>query len=69
DQALADVARERLAQVRKAGIEVKFLLLDREFFSVEAIRYFQASRHPFLMPMVGRGRKADHPQGQRILTS
>ena len=62
-QALADVARELLAQVRKAGIAVKFLLLDREFFSVEAIRYFQASRHPFLMPVVGRGRKADHPLG------
>jgi hypothetical protein len=62
-QALAEVARELLAQVRKAGIRVKLLVLDREFYSVEMIRYLQAARRPFLMPVVAHGRKADHPLG------
>jgi Transposase DDE domain len=62
-QALAEVARELLVQVRKTGIHVKLVVVDREFYSVEVIRYFQAARCPFLMPVVGHGRKADHPLG------
>jgi hypothetical protein len=30
---------------------------------VAVIRYLQASRRPFLMPLVLRGRKPDHPKG------
>jgi hypothetical protein len=37
--------------------------LDRGFFSVSVIRYFQAARTPFLMPVPLRGRKNDHPKG------
>jgi putative transposase len=39
------------------------LLLDRGFFSVGVIRYLQAARHPFLMPVICRGRKLDDPRG------
>ena len=39
------------------------LLLDRGFYSVNVIRYLQAARYPFLLPVVCRGRKADHPLG------
>jgi putative transposase len=60
---LADLARELLRQVRAAGIPVRFLVLDREFYSVEVIRYLQAARMPFLMPVVCHGRSADHPLG------
>jgi putative transposase len=38
-------------------------LLDRGFCSVEVIRYLHQARYPFLMPLVRRGRKPDHPQG------
>jgi hypothetical protein len=60
---MADLARELLRQVRAAGIEVHFLVLDREFYSVAVIRYLQAARTPFLMPVVCHGRSADHPLG------
>ncbi len=60
---LADLARELLQQVRAAGIKIRFLVLDREFYSVAVIRYLQAARTPFLMPVVCHGRPADHPLG------
>ena len=60
---LADLARELLQQVRAAGIQIRFLVLDREFCSVAVLRYLQAARTPFLMPVVCHGRPADHPLG------
>src|SRR5512142_2020214 len=60
---MADLARALLKQVRAAGIAVRFLVLDREFYSVAVIRYLQAARVPFLMPVVCHGRPADHPLG------
>lgn len=60
---MADLARELLKQVRAAGIKVRFLVLDREFYSVAVIRYLQAARTPFLVPVVCHGRPADHPLG------
>src|SRR5258708_15183500 len=62
-QTMEDVTKELLRQVKKAGIHVRFLVLDREFYSVAVIRYLQAARTPFLMPVVGHGRKPDHPLG------
>nr|WP_237722732.1 hypothetical protein [Singulisphaera acidiphila] len=63
DMTMADVVRELLTQVRAAGVKVRYTALDREFSSVEVIRYLQQARVPFLMPVVGRGCKADHPRG------
>ena len=60
---LADLIRELLAQVRAAGVAIRLLVLDRAFYSVEVIRYLQAARRPFLMPVVCHGRSADHPLG------
>jgi IS4 transposase len=34
------------------------LLLDRGFYGVDVVRYLQAARYPFLMPVVHRGRKS-----------
>jgi hypothetical protein len=61
--AMADVLRTVLREAARAGVRSRLLLLDRGFYSVAVIRYLQAGRHPFLMPAVCRGRKADHPQG------
>jgi len=58
-----DVVRDLLRQVRKSGVQVRLLLLDRGFYSVGVIRYLQAARCPFLMPAIRRGRKPDHPKG------
>ena len=62
-EAMADVVQRLLQQARKTGVQPRYLLLDRGFFSVDVIRYLQASRTPFLMPVVCRGRKLDHPKG------
>jgi putative transposase len=52
------VVQRLLRQARAAGVKCKLLLLDRGFYSVAVIRYLQAARCPFLMPIVQRGRKA-----------
>ena len=60
---MEEVTKELLRQARKAGIRVRFLVLDRGFYSVAVIRSLQAARTPFLMPMVCHGRTPDHPLG------
>jgi hypothetical protein len=60
---LKDVLQRLLKQARSVGVKPQLLLLDRGFYSVDVIRYLQAARHPFLMPTVIRGRKADDPRG------
>lgn len=62
-EALERVLQRLLQQVARAGVRLRYLLLDRGFWSVNIIRYLQAARYPFLMPVPCRGRKADHPKG------
>lgn len=62
-EALEVVLRRLLQQASRAGIRPRLLLLDRGFSSVGVIRYRQAARTPFLMPVIGRGRKASDPRG------
>jgi putative transposase len=58
---LKETLQRLLKQVRSLGVKIRFLLLDREFYSVNVIRYLQASRTPFLMPVAHRGRKPADP--------
>jgi len=60
---LAGVIKRLLKLVRKAGVRPSLVLLDRGFFSVGVIRYFQAARTAFVMPVPIRGRKKDHAKG------
>jgi putative transposase len=60
---LPEVIRRLLQQAAKAGVRPRYLLLDRGFCSVAVIRYLQAARYAFLMPLPLRGRPADHPKG------
>ena len=62
-QPLPEVIRALLRQAATAGVRPRYLLLDRGFCSVAVIRYLQRARYPFLMPLVLRGRQADHPKG------
>jgi Transposase DDE domain len=62
-QPLKEVIRELLRQAARAGVRPRFLLLDRGFCSVAVVRYLQRAGYPFLMPLVLRGRQADHPDG------
>src|SRR5207247_6649793 len=57
------VVGDLLRQVRKSGVKVRCLLLDRGFYSVNVIRYLQAARCPFVMPVIRRGRRPSDPKG------
>jgi putative transposase len=60
---LQEVLRRLLTRLSRLGIAPGLLLLDRGFWSVAVIRYLQAARRAFLMPVVLRGRRAGHPEG------
>ena len=60
---LPEVIQRLLRRLSQLGVSVRMLLLDRGFWSVSVIRYLQRARYPFLMPVVLRGRQADHPRG------
>jgi Transposase DDE domain len=60
---LKDVLQELLHLVSQAGLRPGLLLLDRGFYNAEIIGYLQRARRPFLMPVTGHGRDADHPKG------
>jgi DDE family transposase len=53
---LKDVVQRLLRQAASVGIRPRLLLLDRGFYSVAVVRYLQAARYPFLMPVVCHGR-------------
>src|SRR5512143_1264736 len=62
-ESLKDVVQRLLRQAASVGIRSRLLLLDRGFYSVAVIRYLQAGRHPFLMPVVCHGRAPKQPGG------
>jgi hypothetical protein len=62
-EALKDVVQRLLRQAARVGIRPRLLLLDRGFYSVAVVRYLQAARHPFLMPVVCHGHAPKHPKG------
>src|SRR5215469_5503053 len=69
-QPLQEVVRDLLRQAARAGVRPRYLLLDRGFWSVDVLRYLRQGRHPFLLPVPCRGRKAGHtkgPGGTRVL--
>src|SRR5438552_12792976 len=60
---LAEVLQRLLRQAARAGVRPRYLLLDKGFCSVAVIRYLQRARYGWLMPLVTRGRRPDHPKG------
>lgn len=61
--ALPGVLKRLLREAARASVQPRYLLLDRGFCSVDVIRYLQNARYAWLMPLVLRGRKSDHPKG------
>ena len=64
-EAMKDVVERLLAIVRRRGVKIKLLLLDKGFFSVAVIGYLKRARHAFIIPAVARGRK---PKASRPAT-
>lgn len=66
-EALKDVVQRLLCIVRRRGIRVKFLVLDKGFFSVAVISYLKRAGYGFIIPAVVRGRKPKDPKQARGL--
>jgi hypothetical protein len=60
---LSEVIDQLLQAAKNAGLRPKWLLLDRGFFQAKVVNYLTQHRVPFLMPMVMRGRRPNHPKG------
>ena len=54
---MKEVLQRLLAIVHRRGVKIRFLLLDKGFFSVEVIKYLRRAGHGFIIPAVVRGRK------------
>lgn len=46
-----------LNRVRELGVKVRYLTLDKEFYTVEVLSFLQEHSYRFIIPMVLRGRK------------
>jgi len=57
------IVRDLLRQAVRAGVQARLVLLDRGFYSVAVIRYLQAARYPFILPVIRRGRSPRHARG------
>ena len=60
---LQDVVQRLLHQAAGVGVRPRLLLLDRGFSSVAVVRYLQAARYPYRMPVVCHGRSPQQPGG------
>lgn len=56
-EAMKDVVQRLLKRVRALGIPVRYLLLDKGFYSVEVMTYLKRAGQRFIIPVVLRGRK------------
>jgi hypothetical protein len=54
---LTTVLEELLKQAQEVGMQISYLLLDKEFYSAETIALLQKKQVPFLMPAVKKGIK------------
>jgi hypothetical protein len=55
---LTTIIEELLAQAAEAGLDVSYLLLDKEFYAAEVIDQLKRRNLAFLMPVAKRGKKA-----------
>jgi len=59
---MKEVIQRLLRIVRNRGVKPRFLLLDKEFFSVEVVSYLKRAKHAFIIPAFPRGRKPKNPR-------
>jgi len=68
-EALKEVVQRLIRLVRKQGVKVKYLLLDKEFCSVEVMQYLKRAKLGFIIaaPVRGRKKKKGAATGLRAL--
>jgi hypothetical protein len=62
---MKSVVQRLLAILRRRRVKIRFLLLDKGFFSVEVISCLKRAGHGFIIPAMARGRK---PKGRKKAT-
>ena len=62
---MKEVVQRLIKIVRGRGVKIRYLLLDKGFFSVEVIDYLKRAQWGFIIPAVVRGRK---PKGRKQAT-
>lgn len=63
-ETMKDVVQRLLQIVRRRGVKIKFVLLDKGFFSVGVISYLKRAGYGFIIPAVARGRKPKPPKAE-----
>lgn len=63
DEDLASLVKRLLQQAAKNGFPPRYVLLDRGFWSADVFRYLQRARYPFLLPVLGRGKRPEAAGG------
>jgi putative transposase len=61
-EAMKVVVQRLLRIVRCRGVKIKYLLLDKGFYSVSVMSYLKRAGHGFVIPVVLRGRKKSDPK-------
>jgi hypothetical protein len=61
-ECMKSVIQRLLAIVRRRGVKVRYLLLDKGFFSVSVLTYLKRTGHGFIIPAMVRGRKKADPK-------
>jgi putative transposase len=59
---MKDVVQRLLRIVRRRDLKIKYLLLDKAFFSVSVISYLRRAGHGFIIPAFPRGPKPKPPK-------
>jgi len=59
---MKDVLQRLLRIVRNRGVKIRYLLVDKGFFSVSVIRYLKRAKHAFIIPVLLRGRQKSDPK-------
>jgi len=62
-ESLAALVRRLLRQATANGFAPRYVLMDRSFWSADVFRYLQRARSPFLLPLLGRGKRPETPGG------
>jgi putative transposase len=61
-ESMKPVLQRLLAIVGRRGVKIRFLLLDKGFYSVEVFSYLRRAGHGYIVPAVPAGRKPKNPR-------
>ena len=61
-ECMKEVVQRLLAIVRQRDVKIRYLLLDKGFYSVAVITYLKRAGHGFIIPVAVRGRPKSDPK-------